>query len=171
MLPAEASLPDSKCKQIPAEAGTPQNYPAAHQENNVKVRDFMTAQVVSAKPSDTVEDVARTMSEIDSGAVPVVDDDVVIGMITDRDIVIRVVAERKDGLTPVSEVMTEGVESCLEDDDIAEAARRMAELQMRRLVVFDSAGDLSGIISLGDIAIEHQGSLASTTLEEISQND
>jgi len=131
----------------------------------------MTAQVVAAKPTDTVEDVARMMSEIDSGAIPVIEDDLVIGMITDRDIVIRVIAERKDGFTPVSEVMTQGVESCLEDDDIAEAARRMAELQMRRLVVFNSEGELSGIISLGDIAIEHQGNLATDALEEISQDE
>ncbi|MDR7145067.1 CBS domain-containing protein [Rhizobium sp. BE258] len=137
----------------------------------MKVREFMTAQVVAAKPTDTVEDVARMMSEIDSGAIPVIEDDLVIGMITDRDIVIRVIAERKDGFTPVSEVMTQGVESCLEDDDIAEAARRMAELQMRRLVVFNSEGELSGIISLGDIAIEHQGNLATEALEEISQDE
>jgi CBS domain-containing protein len=137
----------------------------------MKVREFMTAQVVSAKPTDTVENVARMMSEIDSGAIPVIEDDLVIGMITDRDIVIRVIAERKDGFTPVSEVMTQGVESCLEDDDIAEAARRMAELQMRRLVVFNSEGELSGIISLGDIAIEHQGNLATEALEEISQDE
>lgn len=137
----------------------------------MKVREFMTAQVVAAKPTDTVEDVARMMSEIDSGAIPVMEDDLVIGMITDRDIVIRVIAERKDGFTPVSEVMTQGVESCLEDDDIAEAARRMAELQMRRLVVFNSEGELSGIISLGDIAIEHQGNLATEALEEISQDE
>jgi len=137
----------------------------------MKVREFMTAQVVAAKPTDTVEDVARMMSEIDSGAIPVIEDDLVIGMITDRDIVIRVIAERKDGFTPVSEVMTQGVESCLEDDDIAEAARRMAELQMRRLVVFNSEGELSGIISLGDIAIEHQGNLATDALEEISQDE
>ena len=137
----------------------------------MKVREFMTAQVVSAKPTDTVEDVARMMSEIDSGAIPVIEDDLVTGMITDRDIVIRVIAERKDGFTPVSEVMTQGVESCLEDDDIAEAARRMAELQMRRLVVFNSEGQLSGIISLGDIAIEHQGNLATEALEEISQDE
>ena len=137
----------------------------------MRVREFMTAQVVAAKPTDTVEDVARMMSEIDSGAIPVIEDDLVIGMITDRDIVIRVIAERKDGFTPVSEVMTQGVESCLEDDDIAEAARRMAELQMRRLVVFNSEGELSGIISLGDIAIEHQGNLATEALEEISQDE
>lgn len=137
----------------------------------MKVREFMTAQVVSAKPTDTVEDVARMMSEIDSGAIPVIEADLVTGMITDRDIVIRVIAERKDGFTPVSEVMTQGVESCLEDDDITEAARRMAELQMRRLVVFNSEGRLSGIISLGDIAIEHQGNLATEALEEISQDE
>jgi CBS domain-containing protein len=137
----------------------------------MKVREFMTAQVVSAKPTDTVEDVARMMSEIDSGAIPVIEDDLVTGLITDRDIVIRVIAERKDGFTPVSEVMTQGVESCLEDDDITEAARRMAELQMRRLVVFNSEGQLSGIISLGAIAIEHQGNLATEALEEISQDE
>ncbi|MGF9567824.1 CBS domain-containing protein [Neorhizobium sp. BT27B] len=130
----------------------------------------MTVQVISAKPTDTVEDVARMMSEIDSGAIPVIEDNVVVGMITDRDIVVRVMAERKDGFTPVCDAMTEGVESCLEDDDIAEAARRMAELQMRRLVVFDGDGKLSGIISLGDIAIEHQGDLATEVLEEISQD-
>ena len=137
----------------------------------MKVRELMTAQVISAKPTDTVEDVARMMSEIDSGAIPVVDDDVVVGMITDRDIVIRVVAERKDGFTPVSEVMTEGVESCLEDDDIAEAAGRMAELQMRRLVVFNSEGVLSGIISLGDIAQENLQDLTSSALEDISRDE
>jgi CBS domain-containing protein len=136
----------------------------------MKVKDFMTTQVVSAASDDTVEDVARLMSEIDSGAIPVLDDDVVVGLITDRDIVIRVVAEGREGSLPVSEVMTRGVESCLEDDDVGEAARRMAELQMRRLVVFDSKGQLSGIISLGDIAIEHQGALASTALEDISAN-
>lgn len=136
----------------------------------MKVKELMTVQVITAKPTDTVEDVARMMSENDSGAIPVVEDNIVVGMITDRDIVIRVIAERKDGFTPVSEVMTEGVESCLADDDIAEAARRMAELQMRRLVVFDAEGKLSGIISLGDIAIEHQGDLATEALEEISQD-
>lgn len=136
----------------------------------MKVREFMTAQVISAKPTDTAEDVARMMSEIDSGAIPVMEGDIVVGILTDRDIVIRVVAERKGGFTLVSEVMTEGVESCLEDDDIAEAAKRMAELQMRRLVVFNRDGKLSGIISLGDVAIEHQGDLATEVLEEISQN-
>jgi CBS domain-containing protein len=131
----------------------------------------MTAQVISAKPNDTVEDVARMMSEIDSGAIPVVDDDVVVGMITDRENVIRVVAERKDGFTLVSEVMTEGVESCLERDGIAEAATRMAELQMRRLAVFNSQSRLSGVISLGDLANNQQVDLAAEALEAISQDE
>lgn len=89
----------------------------------MKVRKFMTAQVVPAKPTDTVEDVLRIMSEIDSGAVTVIEDDSVVGIITDRDIVIPVVAEQKVGFTPVSDVMTAGVESCLEDDEISGAAR------------------------------------------------
>jgi len=139
--------------------------------NHLQVKKSMTAQVVAAKSSDTVEDVARMMSEIDSGAIPVIDEGDVVGIITDRDIVIRVVAEGKVSSTPVSEVMTAGVESCLEEDDLAEAARRMAELQMRRLVVFDKNGNLAGIISLGDIALEEQGDLASEALEEISLDD
>ncbi|WP_426240332.1 CBS domain-containing protein [Pararhizobium sp. DWP1-1-3] len=119
----------------------------------------MTVQVVTAKPTGTVEDVARIMPEIDSGAIPVINDDVVVAIITDGYIVIRVVMEQKDGLTPVSDVMTTGVERCLENDEISEATWRINEIKMRRLVVFD--GDRTGFVSLGDIAIEHQGDLIS----------
>nr|WP_244651281.1 CBS domain-containing protein [Rhizobium sp. CFBP 8762] len=131
----------------------------------------MSIQVVTAKPTDTVQDVARIMSEIDSGAVPIVDGGVVVGLITDRDIVVRVVAEGGDISSAVKEFMTEGVESCLEDDDITDAANLMAEMQMRRLVVYNNDGALTGILSLGDIALEHRGDLASFALEEISEDD
>jgi CBS domain-containing protein len=82
---------------------------------------------------------------------------------------VRAVAELLDLESPVSDIMTEGVESCLEDDDLREASRRMADLQMRRLVVFDRDGNVTGILSLGDIAVLNE-ELAGVTLEEISDD-
>ena len=133
------------------------------------VKDVMTAQVVTAKPSTTVAEIARMMSEIDSGAVPVVEDDKVVGLITDRDIVLRVVA--RDGAlnTPASEVMSDGVVSCKEDDNVADAAAKMGNEQVRRLVVYNEAGRLAGIVSLGDIALDYGAKAVGRTLEEISE--
>ena len=78
----------------------------------MQVSEVMTAQVSTASPRTTIAEVARTMAQVESGAVPVVDDGRVVGLITDRDIVLRVVAEGKGLDTAVSEVMTEGVETC-----------------------------------------------------------
>jgi CBS domain-containing protein len=135
----------------------------------MKVRDAMTAQVVTAKPSDTVQQVARIMSEVDTGAVPVVEGDTVVGLVTDRDLVLRVVAEGGSLDTPVSRVMTEGVQSCAEDDALSDAAKHMADLQMRRLVVLGKSGKLAGILSLGDIATEFRSKAVGKALEEISE--
>ena len=133
------------------------------------VRDVMTNQVVIAAPDASIRQVAQMMSQIDSGAIPIVNDEV-LGIVTDRDIVLRAVAEGLNLDDPVSEIMTSGVESCLEDDDLREAARRMSELQMRRLLVFDQAGTISGILSLGDMAVLNE-ELAGVTLEEISDDE
>lgn len=133
------------------------------------VRDVMTNQVVIAAPDASIRQVAQMMSQIDSGAIPIVNDEV-LGIVTDRDIVLRAVAEGLNLDGPVSEIMTSGVESCLEDDDLREAARRMSELQMRRLLVFDQAGTISGILSLGDMAVLNE-ELAGVTLEEISDDE
>lgn len=132
------------------------------------VRDVMTHHVVIAAPDASIRQVAQMMSEIDSGVIPIVDDEL-LGLVTDRDIVVRAVAELLDLESPVSDIMTEGVESCLEDDDLREASRRMADLQMRRLVVFDRDGNVTGILSLGDIAVLNE-ELAGVTLEEISDD-
>ena len=132
------------------------------------VRDVMTHHVVIAAPDASIRQVAQMMSEIDSGVIPIVDDEL-LGLVTDRDIVVRAVAELLDLESPVSDIMTEGVESCLEDDDLHEASRRMADLQMRRLVVFDRDGNVTGILSLGDIAVLNE-ELAGVTLEEISDD-
>lgn len=133
------------------------------------VRDVMTKHVVIAAPDASIRQVAQMMSQIDSGAIPIVNREV-LGIVTDRDIVLRAVAEGLDLDGPVSEIMTSGIESCLEDDDLREASRRMSELQMRRLLVFDHAGNVSGILSLGDIAVLNE-ELAGVTLEEISDDE
>ena len=104
------------------------------------------------------------------GAVPVTEGSKAVGMVTDRDIVIRVVAERGSLDGPVSAVMSENVETCREDDDLADAAARMGARQIRRLVVLNSGGRLAGILSLGDIAADCDAKAVGRTLEEVSEN-
>lgn len=133
------------------------------------VNEAMTAQVVTAKPTDSIKAVAKIMQEVDTGAVPVFDDGKVVGMITDRDIVLRVVAEGGDLSGPVSSAMTDEVQSCNEDDNLADAAAKMANHQLRRLVVLNEKGNLAGILSLGDIAQDYGAKKVGQTLEEISQ--
>jgi CBS domain-containing protein len=136
----------------------------------MNVSEVMTAQVVTATPRSTVAEVARTMAKIESGAVPVTDEGKVVGLITDRDIVIRVVAEGLAADTAVAQVMTEGVETCQEDDNVADAAARMGQRQIRRLIVLNEQGRLAGILSLGDIAADYGAKAVGRTLEEISEN-
>lgn len=136
----------------------------------MQVSEVMTAQVTTATPRTTIRDVARTMAEVESGAVPIVDDGKVVGLVTDRDIVLRVVAEGKGLETPVSQVMTEGVETCHEDDNVADATGKMSSKQIRRLVVLNENGKLAGILSLGDVAIDYGAKAVGKTLSEISEN-
>jgi CBS domain-containing protein len=136
----------------------------------MNVSEVMTAQVATATPRSTIADVARMMADVESGAVPVTDDGKVVGLITDRDIVLRVVAENLPLSTPVAEVMTAGVETCREADNVADAAAKMGSRQIRRLVVLNEGGRLSGMLSLGDIALEYGAKAVGRTLEEISGN-
>lgn len=136
----------------------------------MNISEVMTAQVVTATPRSTIAEVAKTMAQIESGAVPVVDDGKVVGLVTDRDIVIRVVAEGLGLDTPVADVMTEGVETCREDDNVADATAKMGAKQIRRLVVLNDQGRMAGIVSLGDIAVDYGAKKVGETLEEISEN-
>lgn len=136
----------------------------------MKVSDAMTSQVSVARPSDTIRQVAQTMAQVESGVVPVVDDGKVVGVVTDRDIVLRVVAEGRSFDSPISEAMSDGeVLSVKEDDVLADATAKMANNQVRRLVVLNDAGDLTGILSLGDVAKDYGAKQVGKTLEEISQ--
>ncbi|MES2341532.1 MAG: CBS domain-containing protein [Pseudomonadota bacterium] len=137
----------------------------------MKVSEAMTAQVVTAAPADSVQKVAGIMLNIDSGAVPIVEDGKVVGLITDRDIVLQVVAKGGQLSTPVSAVMSGEVQTCKEDDNLADAAAQMASHQIRRLVVANDTGKLVGILSLGDIATDYGAKVVGKTLEEISTDN
>lgn len=135
----------------------------------MKVSDAMTHQVEIANPDDPISDAARTMARIDAGALPVGENERLIGMITDRDIAIRGVAQGKSPDTPVREVMTADVRFCFEDDDLEQIADDMAELQVRRLPVVNRERRLVGIISLGDIARHHLPEATGEALQGVSR--
>jgi len=133
----------------------------------LKVSEVMTAQVVTAKPKTSIKEIARMMSEIDSGVIPVAEDGKVLGVVTDRDIVVRVVAGGGALDAPVSDIMTDDVQSCHADDNLADATAKMGAHQVRRLLVY-ADGRLAGILSLGDVALDYGAKAVGRTLEEIS---
>jgi CBS domain-containing protein len=133
----------------------------------LKVSEVMTAQVVTAKPKTSIKDIARMMSEIDSGVIPIAEDGKVLGVVTDRDIVVRVVAGGGALDAPVSDIMTDDVQSCHADDNLADATAKMGAHQVRRLLVY-ADGRLAGILSLGDVALDYGAKAVGRTLEEIS---
>ncbi len=138
----------------------------------MQVREVMTRGVECVSPETSLQEAARKMQALDVGPLPVCDHDRLVGMVTDRDIVIRAVAEgRAPSTTPVREAMTGGIDYCFEDDDLDTAAKQMQDRQIRRLVVLDRNKRLVGIVSLGDVAIETGGDarLAGKTLEHVSE--
>jgi CBS domain-containing protein len=134
----------------------------------MKVNEVMTAQVATAQPTSTIKAVGKMMSDVDSGVIPIVEDGKLVGLVTDRDIVLRAVAEDGDLDAPVSTIMTEDVQTCLEEDSVADAVGKMAGLKIRRLVVLSESGRLAGIVSLGDISKDYGAKQVGKTLEEIS---
>ncbi len=125
----------------------------------MRVSEAMTRDVRVANPGQSIREVARIMSEIDAGSLPVGENDRLVGMITDRDIAIRAVAEGKSPDTPVREVMTtEQVLYCYEDEDIAQVAENMGDERVRRLPVMNREKRLVGIVSLGDVATKEKKS-------------
>ena len=124
----------------------------------MKVSDCMTRDVRVANPNETIRDAARLMAQTDAGALPVGENNRLVGMITDRDIAIRAVAEGKGPDTRVRAIMSPEVRYVYEDEDVDDAARNMAELQLRRLPVLDRDKQLVGIVALGDLACYEESS-------------
>ncbi len=118
----------------------------------MRVSEIMTASPACCTPSDTLRDAARIMRDSDCGAVPVVENDRVVGIITDRDLAIRALAEGLNGDTNVSGVFTRDPRCCSEDADVDEVARVMSEHQVRRVPIVDASGKCVGIVSQADFA-------------------
>lgn len=135
-----------------------------------QLRDIMTSDLSVCKPDDSVYEAAVKMKNENCGAIPICEGDQLLGMITDRDIVIRCIAEKRPSSTKVSDVMSEHLITGTPDMSIEQAARLMAEKQIRRLPVVENHR-LVGIVSLGDLAV-HRGTLdeASFALSEISES-
>jgi len=123
----------------------------------MKVNKVMTRDVRLLKPDQTIGEAAMLMAEIDSGALPVSDNDRLVGMITDRDIVIRGLAKGKSADTKVAEIMSKEVLYCFDTDEVEDAARNMGKARVRRLPVLNKDKQLVGIVSLGDLSRIDEG--------------
>jgi CBS domain-containing protein len=135
----------------------------------MRVCDAMTREVRIATPEQSIRDVAKTMGEIDAGAMPVGENDRLVGMITDRDIAIRAVAEGKGPDTPVREVMsTDKVLYCYDDEELEQVAKNMASQQVRRLPVVNREKRLVGIVSLGNLA-QSEGRAAGKAVKGVTK--
>ena len=137
----------------------------------MKVSEIMSPQVESTRPDAPLQQAAETMRAFDVGSLPVCQQDRLVGMITDRDIVVRSVCEGHDPESDhVGDVMTPEVICCYEDEDVGVAAQRMKDHQIRRLPVLNRDKRLVGILSLGDLAVEPRGEpYAEEALERISE--
>lgn len=135
----------------------------------MKVSELMTRDVHVVSPNVTLQQAANMMASLDAGILPVREKDRLIGMITDRDITVRGIAKGQGPSSKVRDVMTSDVKYCFEDQEVAEAAQNMGEIQVRRLPVINREKRLVGILSLGDIACERDGQGTGETLSRISQ--
>lgn len=137
----------------------------------MRVRDVMTRGVETIRPEATLQDAARCMAEMNIGSLPVADGGRVYGIVTDRDITVRATAQGLDPCTtPVHTIMTPEVKWCFEDQDVLGAGRLMEEYQIRRLLVLNREKQLSGMVSLGDLAVKmHEEAMVGEMLEEISE--
>jgi len=138
--------------------------------STIKVKEAMHKGVDWVGPDTPVPDLAKLMRKHDIGAIPIGENDRLIGMVTDRDIVCKGLAE--DGFdsnrATARDVMTEGIHCCREDDDLAKAMHHMEKLQVRRLPVINKSKRMVGIISLGDVSHSASGDLLSECVKSVS---
>jgi CBS domain-containing protein len=136
----------------------------------MRVAEAMTRDVRIASPDQTIRDAAGLMAQCDAGAIPVGENDRLVGMITDRDIAVRAVAAGKGPDTPVRDVMTPEIRYCFEDEDLQHVVKNMADIRVRRLPVVSRDKRLVGIVSLGDIALNEGKKLAGEAISGVSKH-
>jgi CBS domain-containing protein len=134
----------------------------------MKVSKIMTRDVRMLHPDHSIREAAALMAEIDSGALPVGENDRLVGMVTDRDIVIRAVAEGRSVNTKVDAIMSRELLYCFDTDEIDDVARNMGKARVRRLAVVNKDKRLVGIVSLGDIARNDDATNVGQTVTRVS---
>jgi CBS domain-containing protein len=134
----------------------------------MQVKEAMSRDVQIVNPDQSIRDAARMMAKLDCGCLPVGENDRLVGMITDRDIAVRAVAEGMPLKTPVRDIMSPEVRYCFEDSELDEVAQNMADIKVRRLPVLDGHKRLVGILSLGDVAMTDNAADAANALCGIS---
>ena len=142
-----------------------------HTKLGMKIREIMTRVVATAAPSTRVKEAARLMSERDVGMLPVCDGGRVVGVLTDRDITVRAVAEGLDtARTTVREIMTPEVVFCYDYEDVKHAVASMELKQIRRVLVLNRRKQLVGVLSIGDLALDTgDRALAGELLQKVSE--
>lgn len=134
----------------------------------MKLQEVMTTETFSCKPDDSIQEIAKAMKEHGIGSLPIVDDDKVIGIVTDRDIVLEAIAENKTDVT-AKDIMTDNPITGTPDMDIEDASIRMAEYQIRRLPIVENE-KLIGYVAIGDLAVKDEtDEEAGDALSEISE--
>ncbi len=135
----------------------------------MRISEVMSRDVCVVSPGTTLQDAARRMAEHDVGSLPVGEDDRLVGIVTDRDLVLRGIGEGRDVGTPVREVMTPEVQYCFDDQDVDEVAATMAGLELRRLPVVDRDMRLVGIVSLANFAHSHDAQASQELLRGVAR--
>jgi len=133
------------------------------------IREIMSADVRTVRPDRSIREAAQLMDEMGVGALPVANQERLMGMVTDRDIAIRAVGRGLPLETPVSEVMSPEVKYCFDDDELAKVVSNMSDIQLRRLPVVDRNKRLVGIVALADIATKTSSEDAAVALSGISE--
>ncbi len=136
----------------------------------MQIQDVMTADVSFVEPHTSILEIARKMRDGDIGSTPVVEDERLVGMVTDRDIVVRAIAEGGDVRNKTArDAMSPGVLYCFIDQTVESVLESMGDQQIRRLPVIDRDKRLVGVVSLGDLALSGRRKAAGEALQEISQ--
>jgi CBS domain-containing protein len=136
----------------------------------MQVKDVMTRDVEVVYPMNSLMEAAQKMRALDIGLLPVFDGNHIVGMLTDRDITVRTTAEGLDPkITSVEAAMSPDVVHAFEDEDVSDVAQKMADRQLRRLIVLDRNRKLAGIVSIGDLAVDaHDDKMTGKALGRIS---
>jgi CBS domain-containing protein len=134
----------------------------------MKISEAMTRDPEIVSPDQPIREAAQFMLKADAGSIPVGEGDRLVGIVTDRDIAVRAVAQGRGPDTPVREVMSEDLLYCFEDDEVEEVAMKMSDSQVRRMPVLSRDDQLVGIVSLGDISRSDDGDAAKVALDGVT---